>query len=101
MKSSFHPLKFTSPKFQMVDLCMCKQTSKAPYCDQSCYTRFSDVQTRMGNAVEGTFSNVKQFLGTIPKGVEGYRKYAADRQATLEHNERLRKKFDEEKAKKK
>ena len=80
---------------------MCKQTTKAPYCDQSCHTRFSDMQMRMGNAVEGTYSTAKEFLSTIPKGIDGYRKYAADRQATLEHTERLRKKLDEEKAKKK
>lgn len=84
----------------MADLCMCKSTEKAPYCDQSCNTRFAGMQLRMGNAVEGTYSNVKQFLDTVPKGVDNYRKFAADRQAKLEYTERLRKKADEEKSKK-
>ncbi len=100
LKSNFIPLKFTSSKFQMVELCMCKMTEKAPYCDQSCYTRFAGMQMRMGNAVEGTYSNVKQFLNTIPKGIDGYQKYAAGRQAKLEDTERLRKKVDDEKNKK-
>jgi C4-type Zn-finger protein len=79
---------------------MCKLTEKAPYCDQSCRTRFAGMQLRMGNAVEGTFSNVKEFLNTVPKGIEGYRKFAADRQEKLEYTERLKKKVDEEKKKK-
>lgn len=99
LRGDFHPMKFTSAKFQVVDLCMCKQTGTAPYCDQSCRTRFAGMQMRVGNAVEGTFSNVKEFLNTVPKGVEGYRKFAADRQAKLEYTERLRKKVEEEKKK--
>jgi hypothetical protein len=79
---------------------MCKLTEKAPYCDQTCRTRFAGMQLRMGNAVEGTYSNVKEFLNTVPKGVEGYRQFAADRQTKLENIERLRKKVDEEKTKK-
>ena len=79
---------------------MCKLTDKAPYCDQSCQTRFAGMQMRMGNAVEGTYSNVKEFLNTIPKGIEGYQKFAADRQSKLEYTERLRKTVEEEKAKK-
>lgn len=100
LKGDFRPLKFTSQKFQVVELCMCKLTEKAPYCDQTCRTRFAGMQLRMGNAVEGTYSNMKDFLGTIPKGIEGYRKFAADRQEKLEYTERLRKKVDEEKKKK-
>ncbi|CAF0734985.1 unnamed protein product [Adineta steineri] len=100
LKGDFQPLKFTSSKFQMADLCMCKLTEKGPYCDQSCTTRFSGMQMRMGNAVEGTYSNMKQFLDTVPKGVNSYRKFAADRQAKLEYTERLKKKVDEEKNKK-
>jgi hypothetical protein len=84
----------------MVDLCMCKLTEKAPYCDESCRTRFSGMQMRMGNAVEGTYSNVKEFLNTVPKGADNYRKFAADRQSKLEYTERLRKKVDEEKTNK-
>ena len=79
---------------------MCKQTEKAPYCDQSCRTRFVGMQMRMGNAVEGTYSNFKEFINTIPKGVEGYRQFAADRQSKLENTEKLRKKVDDEKKKK-
>jgi hypothetical protein len=84
----------------MAELCMCKLTEKAPYCDQSCRTRFSGMQLRMGNAVEGTYSNVKEFLNTVPKGVDNYRQFAADRQSKLEYTERLRKKVDDEKKKK-
>lgn len=80
---------------------MCKDTTKAPYCDQSCRTRFVGMQLRMGNAVEGTYSNMKEFLNTIPKGMDEYRKFAADRQAKLEYTERLRKKMEEEAEKKK
>lgn len=80
---------------------MCKQTDKAPYCDQSCRTRFVGMQMRVGNAVEGTYSNMKEFLNTIPKGVEGYRQFAADRQAKLEYTEKLRKKVEEAEQKKK
>ena len=93
-------MKFSSSKFQMVDLCMCKLTSKAPYCDESCRTRFAGMQMRMGNAVEGTYSNMKDFLNTVPKGIENYKQFAADRQAKLEYTERLKKKVDEEKTKK-
>ena len=84
----------------MAELCMCKLTEKAPYCDQSCRTRFAGMQMRMGNAVEGTYSNVKEFLNTVPKGIDNYRKYAADRQAKLEYTDRLKKKVDQEKNKK-
>jgi len=84
----------------MADLCMCKSTEKAPYCDQTCRTRFAGMQLRMGNAVEGTYSNVKEFLNTVPKGIDSYRQFAADRQAKLEYTERLKKKVDEEKKKK-
>jgi hypothetical protein len=100
LKGDFRPLKFVSSKFQMAELCMCKLTEKAPYCDQSCRTRFAGMQMRMGNAVEGTYSNMKGFLSTVPKGMDNYRQFAADRQATLENTERLRKKVDEEKTKK-
>ncbi|CAF3516859.1 unnamed protein product [Rotaria sordida] len=100
LRGDFGPLKFTSSKFQMAELCMCKLTGKAPYCDQSCRTRFAGMQLRMGNAVEGTYSNVQEFLNTIPKGVNSYRQFAADRQAKLEHTERLKKKVDDEKNKK-
>jgi len=100
LKGDFRPLKFTSSKFQMVELCMCKLTEKAPYCDQTCNTRFAGMQLRMGNAVEGTYSNVKEFLNTVPKGIDSYREFAADRQAKLEYTERLRKKVDEETKKK-
>lgn len=79
---------------------MCKETAKAPYCDQSCRTRFAGMQLRMGNAVDGTYSNVKEFLNTIPKGIEGYRQFAADRQSKLEYTEQLRKKMEEEQKKK-
>lgn len=79
---------------------MCKLTGKAPYCDQSCRQRFSGMQMRMGNAVEGTFSNVKDFLNTIPTGINNYRQHVADRQEKLEYTERLRKKVEEDKAKK-
>jgi hypothetical protein len=84
----------------MADLCMCKLTAKAPYCDETCNKRFSGMQSRMGNAVEGTFSNVKEFLNTVPTGVDKYRQFAADRQAKLEYTERLKKKVDQEKKKK-
>jgi len=80
---------------------MCKSTDKPPYCDQSCRTRFAGMQLRMGNAVEGTYSNVKEFLNTIPKGLNDYRQFAADRQTKLENVERLRKKVEEEEKKKK
>ena len=100
LKTNFRPLKFTSEKFQLVDLCMCKLTERAPYCDYSCDTRFSGMQMRVGNAVEGTHSNVKDFLRTIPKGIASYRQYAADRQRELEYIERLKKRVDEEKNKK-
>ena len=93
-------MRFTSPKFQMADLCMCKMTQTAPYCDQSCRTRFSGMQTNMGNAVTGTYSNMKEFLNTIPKGAESFRQFAAERQAKLEETERLKKKVDELKKKK-
>lgn len=79
---------------------MCKSTEKAPYCDQTCHTRFAGMQLRMGNAVEGTYSNVKEFLNTVPKGINTYRQFAADRQAKLEYTERLKKKVDDEKKKK-
>ncbi|CAF4278337.1 unnamed protein product [Rotaria socialis] len=100
LRGNLRPLKFTSSKFQVAELCMCKSTERAPYCDQSCRTRFVGMQMRMGNSVEGTYSNVKEFLNTIPKGIDNYRQFAADRQAKLEHTERLRKKVDDEKNKK-
>lgn len=78
---------------------MCKETAKAPYCDQSCRTRYAGMQLRMGNAVDGTYSNVKEFLNTIPKGMQDYRQFAADRQSKLENIERLRKKTEEEEKK--
>ena len=78
---------------------MCKLTEQAPYCDQSCRQRFSGMQMRVGNAVEGTLDNVKDFLQTIPKGIDDYRKIAADQQNRLENIERLRKNFDAEKNK--
>ena len=99
MKGTFQPLKFTSPTFQLADLCMCKLTGRSPYCDESCRTRFAGMQLRMGNAVEGTYSNVKTFLDTIPKGINSYRQFAADRQAKLEYTEKLRRKVDENKTK--
>jgi len=101
LRGDFRPLKFTSPKYQVAELCMCKSTDKPPYCDQSCRTRFAGMQLRMGNAVEGTYSNVKEFLNTIPKGLNDYRQFAADRQTKLENVERLRKKVEEEEKKKK
>ncbi|CAF3818808.1 unnamed protein product [Rotaria magnacalcarata] len=100
LRGNLRPLKFTSSKFQVAELCMCKSTERAPYCDQSCRTRFVGMQMRMGNSVEGTYSNVKEFLNTVPKGIDNYRQFAADRQAKLEHTERLRKKVDDEKNKK-
>jgi hypothetical protein len=55
----------------------------------------------VGNAVEGSHSNFKAFLSTVPKGIDAYRQYAADRQHKLEETERLRKKFDEKMSKEK
>jgi hypothetical protein len=72
---------------------MCKLTGQAPYCDQSCRTRFTGMQYHMGNAVEGTYSNMKSFLNTVPKGLDNYRKFADERQEQLERAETVKKKF--------
>lgn len=101
MKGAFQPLKFTSPKYQHAELCMCKMTTKVPYCDQSCHTRFAGMQMKMGNGVEGTFSNMKTFLDTVPKGIDNYRQFANERQLKLEHTDRLKKKMEQKEREKK
>ena len=53
------------------------------------------MQLKVGSGVEGTFSNVKTFLDTVPKGLDNYRQFAADRQAKLELTDRLKKKMEE------
>ena len=80
---------------------MCKSTSSAPYCDQSCRDRYAGMQMRMGDGVKGTYANMKTFLDTIPKGLESYREFAAERQAKLEMTEKLREKYEKSKEKKK